>query len=132
MIPTLEDTIVALSSAQGPGGRAIIRLSGRGSLRYALALFVSNEPVDPKLRRFHSGHVKLQGLSSLLPGDLYVWPGPRSYTGQDMVELHTLSCPPLIDLLIAQLMAHGARAAQSGEFTLRAFLAGKMDLTRAE
>lgn len=49
-----------------------------------------------------------------------------------MAELHTLSCPPLLDLLIAELLANGARAARSGEFTLRAFLAGKLDLTRAE
>jgi tRNA modification GTPase len=67
-----------------------------------------------------------------LPADLYVWPAPRSYTGQEMAELHTLSCPPLVDLLVAQLLAQGARAAQPGEFTLRAFLAGKLDLTRAE
>jgi tRNA modification GTPase len=67
-----------------------------------------------------------------MPADLHVWPGPRSYTGQDVVEIHTLSCPPLVDLLIAQLLHAGARAAQPGEFTLRAFLAGKLDLTRAE
>src|SRR5207302_11420709 len=64
--------------------------------------------------------------------DLHVWPGPRSYTAQDLCELHTVSAPPLIDLLIAELLNGGARAAQPGEFTLRAFLAGKLDLTRVE
>src|SRR5262249_60568357 len=54
------------------------------------------------------------------------------YTGQCMVELHTISSPPLIELLIAELLQEGARAAQPGEFTLRAFLAGKRDLPRAE
>jgi len=83
-------------------------------------------------RRCYSGHLRLTGVHSLLPADLYLWPGPRSYTGQELVELHTLSSPPLVELLIAQLLDAGARAAQSGEFTLRAFLAGKLDLTRAE
>jgi tRNA modification GTPase len=71
-------------------------------------------------------------VAAPLPADLYVWSAPRSYTGQQLAELHTLSCPPLVDLLVAQLLAVGARAAQPGEFTLRAFLAGKLDLTRAE
>jgi tRNA modification GTPase len=132
MTPDIEDTIVALSSAPGPGGRAIIRLSGSSSLPFTLAFFRSDEPVGPSLRRRYPGHLKLVGVHSPLPGDLYVWPGPRSYTGQDMTDIHILSCPPLVDLLIAQLMGAGARAAQPGEFTLRAFLAGKMDLTRAE
>jgi tRNA modification GTPase len=67
-----------------------------------------------------------------LPADVYYWPAPHSYTGQDVVEIHTLSSPPLVELLIAQLLQAGCRAAQPGEFTLRAFLAGKLDLTRAE
>jgi tRNA modification GTPase len=67
-----------------------------------------------------------------LPADLHVWPTPRTYTGQEIIEIHTLSSPPLVELLIAQLLQAGARAAQPGEFTLRAFLAGKLDLTRAE
>src|SRR5262249_22951126 len=71
-------------------------------------------------------------LNSPLPADLYYWPAPRSYTGQDVVELHTIGSPPLVDLVIAECLGAGARAAQPGEFTLRAFLAGKLDLTRAE
>src|SRR5205807_5330649 len=59
-------------------------------------------------------------------------PAPRTYTGQDVVEIHTLSSPPLIELLISRCLNAGARAAQPGEFTLRAFLAGKLDLTKAE
>ena len=67
-----------------------------------------------------------------MPADLLVWPAPRTYTGQEMAELHTISSPPLLELLIAELLNAGARAAQPGEFTLRAFLAGKRDLPRAE
>jgi tRNA modification GTPase len=67
-----------------------------------------------------------------LPADLYFWPTPHTYTGQDLAELHTVSSPPLVERLVADLLAAGARAAQPGEFTLRAFLADKKDLTQAE
>jgi tRNA modification GTPase len=67
-----------------------------------------------------------------LPADLHFWPAPRTYTGQELVELHTFSSPPLVDLLVTGLLDAGARAAQPGEFTLRAFLSGKLDLTQAE
>src|SRR5437588_9290555 len=132
MIPHLEDHIVALSSAPGPGARAIVRLSGPGALACALKLFRASEPVQPGRRRFYAGHIYLHGVHAPLAADLHVWPGPRSYTAQDLCELHTVSAPPLIDLLIAELLNGGARAAQPGEFTLRAFLAGKLDLTRVE
>jgi tRNA modification GTPase len=78
------------------------------------------------------GHVRLTGVHSPLPADLYFWPTPHTYTGQDLAELHTLSSPPLVERLLADLLAAGARAAMPGEFTLRAFLAGKKDLTQAE
>ncbi|HLJ96875.1 MAG TPA: tRNA modification GTPase [Gemmataceae bacterium] len=132
MIPDPQDTIVALSSAPGPGARAIIRISGPAALRSVEPLFTSAETLARTQRGCYTGQVRLQGVHSLLPADLYVWPAPRSYTGQELVELHTFSAPPLVDLLIAQLLNVGARAAQPGEFTLRAFLAGKLDLTRAE
>jgi tRNA modification GTPase len=74
----------------------------------------------------------LPGLVSPLPADLYLWPAPHTYTGQDMAELHALGSPPLVELLITHLLEAGARAARPGEFTLRAFLAGKLDLPRAE
>ncbi len=67
-----------------------------------------------------------------LPADVYFFAAPRSYTGQDVVELHTLACPPLVERLVAACLDGGARAARPGEFTMRAFLAGKLDLTRAE
>src|SRR3989442_239832 len=132
MIPHPEDTIVALSSAPGGGGRAIVRLSGPAALGCALQVFSAAEMIESTRRRCYGGVLHLAGVHSLLPADLHVWPSPRTYTGQELVEVHTLSCPPLVDLLIAQLLNSGARAAQPGEFTLRAFLAGKLDLTRAE
>src|SRR5438552_5530150 len=132
MLSDPQDTIVALSSAPGPGGRAIVRLSGPNALRIANATFTSNQPLLPQERQCHEGSVHLPGVAAPMPAALYLWPAPRTYTGQELVELHTLSSPPLVDLLVAQLLDAGARAAQPGEFTLRAFLAGKLDLTRAE
>ncbi|MBY0521997.1 MAG: tRNA modification GTPase [Gemmataceae bacterium] len=92
---------------------------------------VSIVGIHPGERRCYEGTIKLPD-SLVLPADLYVWPGPRSYTGQDVVEIHVLSCPPLLDAIVAELLHAGARAALPGEFTQRAFLAGKLDLTRAE
>lgn len=132
MVADLQDTIVALATAPGPGGRAIVRLSGPAALRIAATAFRGITQAQPDRRRCHPGWLELNGVASPLPADLYIWPAPRTYTSQELTEIHTLSCPPLVDRLIAQLLDAGARAAQPGEFTLRAFLAGKLDLTRAE
>ncbi|MGE3804541.1 MAG: tRNA modification GTPase [Gemmataceae bacterium] len=126
-----QDTIVALSSAPGGAARAVVRLTGPQAFPLSRSCFVTPEAIDYQQRRLYVGEITLPDL----PGwsaDLYVWPGPKTYTGQDLVELHTLGSPPLIDRLIAHFLEAGARAARPGEFTLRAFLAGKLDLPRAE
>jgi tRNA modification GTPase len=107
-------------------------LSGPAAFGAAATVFTATEPLAPQSRRLYQGQLHLPGLAAPLPADLYVRPGPRTYTGQDLLEIHTISSPPLLDLLIGQLLQAGARAAQPGEFTLRAFLAGKLDLTKAE
>src|SRR5262245_54814995 len=131
MLPDSQETIVALSSATGPGARAIVRLSGPGALAAARTLFVATTAIQNSRARY-TGTLRLPGVHSALPADLYYWPGPGSYTGQDLVELHLVSSAPLIELTISTLLTAGCRAARPGEFTMRAFLAGKMDLTRAE
>ena len=73
----------------------------------------------------------LRGLAAPLPGELYLWPGKRSYTGQPVAEIHTLGSPPLLEALLRTVCA-AARLAEPGEFTFRAFLAGRIDLTQAE
>jgi tRNA modification GTPase len=128
----LNDTIVALSSAAGPAARAVVRLSGPDAFRHASAFFTGADPLAFNRRRLCPGHLILPGVAAPLPADLYIFPAPHTYTGQHVAELHTLGCPPLVELLIAELLKSGARAARPGEFTLRAFLAGKLDLTRAE
>jgi len=132
MIPHPDDTIVALSSAAGPGARAVVRVSGPCATSIAAAVFTAAQPTVPTSGRCVAGHLRLSDIASPLPADLLLWSAPRTYTGQDLVELHTNSCPPLLELLIAALLRAGARAAQPGEFTQRAFLAGKIDLPRAE
>jgi tRNA modification GTPase len=132
MLPDPADTIVALSSAQGPGARAIVRLSGPSAWAIARTFFPDAPTDKPADRWLHSAELRLPDLHSGLPADLYFWPAPRTYTGQDVVEIHMLSTPPLVDLLITAGLDRGARAAQAGEFTLRAFLAGKLDLAKAE
>jgi tRNA modification GTPase len=132
MLQDLTDTIVALSSAAGPGARAVVRLSGPAALRVAGAVFTAAAPPSPTRRGLYSGAVSLPGVAAALPADLYFWPAPATYTGQNLAELHTVSSPPLVELLLTALLNAGARAAGPGEFTLRAFLAGKLDLPRAE
>jgi len=83
-------------------------------------------------RHLAPGQLTLSGVHSPVPADLYLFAGPRSYTGQDVAELHTVGSPPLVERLVSDLLAAGARPARPGEFTLRAFLAGKLDLPRAE
>ena len=132
MIPNPDDTIVALASAPGPGMRGIIRLSGsrvQAVIEGAFALKL--ERTSAKRELLHC-HVNISGVHSPLPVDVYIASGPHTYTGQDTAELHTISSPPLLDALIAALLNAGARAAHPGEFTLRAFLAGKKDLPQAE
>src|SRR5207244_13645663 len=79
-----------------------------------------------------TGVLRLPELHRPLPCDLYVWPDGRSYTRQPMVEIHTLGSPPLLECVLSRVCAAGARLAEPGEFTLRAFLSGRLDLTQAE
>jgi len=132
MIPDPADTIVALASAPGPGLRAIVRLSGPIAWKVVRGLFDDLAAEPGRQRLLHSGPLRLPGVFAPLPADLYFWPRPNSYTGQDVAEVHTISSPPLTELLVAECLKRGSRAAQPGEFTLRAFLAGKRDLPRAE
>jgi len=119
MLPHPDDTIVALSSATGSGVRAIIRCSGSNTRSLINHVFRSNA-------------IHLPNVRSPIPTDLYFFAGPHTYTGQDLAEFHTIGSPPLVEAILAELCNTGARPAQPGEFTLRAFLAGKCDLPRAE
>ncbi len=132
-IPHPEDTIVAAASAPGAGRRAVVRLSG------PLSHAIVRKVFDPKdlqqweqRRRWLEGQLRLSQLRPPVPATVLRFFTPYSYTGQDMAEVHLPGSPPLVEQLIADLLRHGGRPAQPGEFTLRAFLAGKKDLAQAE
>jgi tRNA modification GTPase len=130
--PILDDTIVALSTAAGPGLRAIVRMSGP-KVAPILRAVLPDFHADPILKRqIIATDIALAGVAGRLPVDLFFLRGPTTYTGQDLAELHSISSPPLVELLLSRLLQAGARGASPGEFTIRAFLAGKFDLTRAE
>jgi tRNA modification GTPase len=128
-----QDTIAAIASAPGPGLRGIVRLSGPQAWSIALTGFQAekNSPL-PHRAEVRIGTLQLPGLRPLLPAMLALWPAPRTYTGQNVAEIHTTGAIPILDLLLAECLRRGARHAQPGEFTLRAFLCGRIDLTRAE
>src|SRR5437016_3492743 len=102
MLPNLEETIVALASAPGPGARAIARLSGSQSRNIVGQVVQTCAGLHAGERRCVAGQIALAGVAASLPCDVYFWPAPRTYTGQDMAEIHTLSCPPLVDLVVGQ------------------------------
>jgi tRNA modification GTPase len=128
-----EDTIAAVASAPGPGLRGIVRLSGPNAWTIALAGFEAESDFPfPRRAEVRRGAIQLSGLRPLLPVLVALWPAPRTYTGQNVAEIHTTGAAPLLDLLLGDCLRRGARHAQPGEFTLRAFLCGRIDLTRAE
>ena len=131
----LEETIVAVASPPGGAARGIVRMSGPDVLHCLETVFRADGPQKPaEVERptALAGTLHLNSLASALRCEIYLWPGRKSYTGEPVAELHTLGSPPLLDLLIKQLCAAGARLAQPGEFTLRAFLSRRIDLTQAE
>ncbi len=131
MAVDLNDTIVALATPRAASSRGIVRLSGP-----RVASLVQACVVDPlaSLPRAHRYEVmwKCSRPIGEVPLTLYLWPNGRSYTGEPAAELHAVGCQPILDALVESCLQHGARLAQPGEFTLRAFLAGRIDLTQAE
>lgn len=136
MVYHLDDTIVAIGTASGGAPRGMVRLSGP---RVVSCLEECFQPTDQNTRladvgppTVHSGTVPLDGAQSELPCELFLWPSHRSYTRQPTAEIHTLGSPALLQQLVRTICQAGARTAEPGEFTLRAFMAGRLDLTQAE
>lgn len=145
-LPHPDDTIAALASAAGGAARGIVRVSGQNAVQCLGGWFVPQlssaqsadaasataPPFDSKVASCSAGTLSIAGLRQPLPVDLYLWPSRRSYTGEPLAELHTIGSPPLLEAVLAELFTRGVRPAQPGEFTLRAFLAGRIDLMQAE
>lgn len=131
----LDDTIAAIASAPGSGLRGIIRLSGPEVSHGLAQLFTANRSEDllaVKRSTAIEGRLAVGPPIGPVPGLLYYWPTAKSYTRQPSAEFHTLGAPPILDAALAALSSVGVRLAQPGEFTLRAFLGGRLDLTQAE
>lgn len=129
MTVDIEDTIAAIATANGVGQRGIVRLTGPNTVPCVHELF----ELDVCLESPTQSPVKLQLDEELyLDGQLLLWPTERSYTRQPSAEFHTLGSTPLLELALEKICAVGCRIARPGEFTLRAFLGGRLDLTQAE
>lgn len=151
----LDDTIAAIASPSNGAARGIVRISGPRAVECLDGLFHREQQDEDsgQERLAHSsgvvaGSLHLAELHSPLPCEVYLWcghggdnqvlagetPAPqvRSYTGQAVAEIHTIGSPPLLQMVLRAICAAGARLAGPGEFTLRAFLAGRIDLTQAE
>jgi tRNA modification GTPase len=133
-VPALDDTICALSTAPGRAGIAVVRISGPRSLMLARQVFTPRHG-DPERdpRRAVLGRVRSSRAGSELDEALVTFfPAPHSYTGEDVVELSLHGSPPIVAAVLEELCALGARLAEPGEFTLRAFAHGRVDLAQAE
>ncbi len=129
-----QETIVALASPSGAGAIAVIRISGKEAITIAEQVFqsVSGKAISKqKTHTIHLGHLVDEGkvYDQVL---LSIFKNPHSYTGEDVIEISCHGSTYIQQQIIQLLLRKGCRMAQAGEFTLRAFLNGKLDLSQAE
>ena len=123
-----NDTIVAISTPHGVGGVAVVRLSGPQAKEMALR-HLSVDALEPR----HSHFARFSDGNTLLDEVLAVWfPAPHSYTGEDVVEISCHGSLYVQQAILQALMGAGARMADPGEFTMRAYLGGRLNLSQAE
>lgn len=133
MIERLDDTIVAISSPPGTSAMGIVRLSGEDALRVADAMVVSSGEKPSSLRSWSHGWFEIVvGEGATAPARIVVFRAPKSYTRQDLVEIHTIGSPILLRMICDRAERLGAIQALPGEFTARAMIAGAMDASQAE
>ncbi|MEY3241572.1 MAG: hypothetical protein RIR11_3011 [Bacteroidota bacterium] len=131
-LPNLSDTIVALATAPGIGAIAVIRISGSRTIEIADAIFKGKKLANCASHTAHFGRIIRPDGSAVDEVLVTLFRNPTSYTGDDTVEISCHGSPYLQQEIIQVSLQAGARMAQPGEFTLRAFLNGKMDLSQAE
>ncbi|HEX8677345.1 MAG TPA: tRNA uridine-5-carboxymethylaminomethyl(34) synthesis GTPase MnmE [Segetibacter sp.] len=126
-----NDTIVALATPQGIGAIGVVRVSGEDAIDMVNNLFPTKDLSVKASHTLHVGMFQQKGV----PIDQVVvslYKAPSSYTGENVVEISSHGSPYVIERIISAITAEGARIAKPGEFTQRAFLNGKLDLTQAE
>jgi tRNA modification GTPase len=132
------DTIVAIATPPGRGGIGVVRLSGPEALQIARRLITHHGELAPRhatLTHIRSGAGGPGGPGDDVAIDQVVatyFPAPHSYTGEDVVELSAHGSPVVLRAIVESAMSASARLAEPGEFTLRAFLSGRIDLMQAE
>jgi tRNA modification GTPase len=119
-----EDTIVAIATPAGRGGIGVVRISGPSAADVANGLLQLDAPLQPRHATFARTHTD-QVVATYFPA-------PHSYTGEHVVELSAHGSPVVLRQIVEQAIALGTRLAEPGEFTLRAFLHGRIDLVQAE
>ena len=126
-----KDTIVAISTAPGIGAIAVIRLSGEEAIKIADEIFIGKKLTDVPSHTLHFGVIEKNGykIDEVVIG---IFKNPRSYTGEDIIEISCHGSPFIQQQILNLIISKGARLAKPGEFTMRAFLNGKMDLSQAE
>lgn len=135
---SVDDVIVAQATAVGGAIRGVIRVSGNATLAVVARLLGDDDRLSPTSiagsgRAFvHRAALQLGDHWPSVPATLLVWPARQSYTRQPTIEIHTIGSQPVLDAIAQAITTAGARAARPGEFTLRALLAGRLDLTQAE
>lgn len=122
------DTIAAIATAAGIGGVGIVRISGPRAIAIACEVL----GVRSLTREVHVGWAHGQGGARIDQVLAFAMAGPRSFTGEDVAELHGHGGPENLKVLLEAVLARGARVAEPGEFTRRAVEHGKLDLVRAE
>jgi tRNA modification GTPase len=125
-----DDTIVAISTPPGRGALGLVRISGPASH----SILGSLSPHKTTWIDRRATHAKLRTPTGDVVDDVVItyFQGPRSYSGEDMAEISCHGSPLILDRIVGAALASGARPARPGEFTLRAFLNGRIDLTQAE
>ena len=126
-----DDTIVALATPPGIGAIGVIRLSGSKSIDIINTLFPKKDLSKQATHTIHVGFLEDNGVP-LDEAVVSIFRAPRSYTGEDVIEISCHGSPYIQQQVIDACIQHGARVARPGEFTFRAFINGKLDLSQAE
>lgn len=126
-----NDTITAIATPPGVGAIGVLRLSGDQSFEIVQKLFPGKNLKEQKANTLHIGFLK-EGENVLDEVVLSIFKKPSSYTGEDVIEISCHGSPYVQQQVLDALIRNGARLARAGEFTQRAFLNGKLDLTQAE
>jgi tRNA modification GTPase len=127
-----SDTIVAIATPPGRGGIGVVRVSGPEAHRIAYSLIARERALEPRRATLTVIRLKAETRDTVDQVVATYFPAPASYTGEDVVELSAHGSPVVLRTIVAAAIASGARLAEPGEFTLRAFLNGRIDLTQAE